>query len=101
MIDLSLASGFQWDQGNSGKNLDLHGVEDYEAELIFFDRQLLILEDVNHSQDEPRFNALGITPGGRFLHITFTMRDFNTAIRIISARDMEPNEEIQYVRQGT
>ena len=100
MIDFSGVAGFQWDQGNAGKNLYLHGVEDSEAEQIFLDQQLLVLDDIDHSEDETRFNALGVTPQGRFLHVTFTMRDSNTMIRVISARDMEPNEEIRYVQEG-
>ena len=100
MIDFSQVSGFQWDDGNIGKNLRLHGVEDSEAEQVFLDRQLIILDDIDHSQDEARFNAIGVTLRGRFLHVTFTMRDANALIRVISARDMEPNEEIRYVQEG-
>ena len=100
MIDLSQATGFQWDQGNTGKNRLLHGVEDSEAEQVFLDRQLVILNDIDHSQSEARFNALGVTLRGRFLHVTFTMRNANAMIRVISARDMEPNEEIRYVQEG-
>ena len=101
MIDFSQVTGFQWDDGNAGKNFYLHGVEDREAEQVFSDLQLLILDDVDHSQDEARFNALGVTARGRFLHVTFTMRNADTFIRIISARDMEPNEELRYVQEGT
>ena len=101
MIDFSRIAGFQWDDGNAGKNFYLHGVEDSEAEQVFLDRQLIILDDIAHSQDEPRFNALGVTLRGRFLHVTFTMRNANTLIRVISARDTEPNEEIRYVQEGT
>ena len=100
MIDISRVTGFQWDNGNAGKNLYLHGVEDFEAEQVFLDQQLIILDDIDHGQDEVRFNVLGVTPQGRFLHVTFTMRNANTVIRVISARDMEPNEEIRYVQEG-
>ena len=101
MIDLSRITGFQWDEGNKAKNLYLHGVEDFEAEQIFLDPQLMVLEDIDHSQDEERYNALGVTLRGRFLHVTFTMRNFGTRIRVISARDMERNEEIRYVQERT
>ena len=100
MIDLSQVTGFQWDDGNIGKNFLLHSVEDTEAEQVFQDRQFIILDDIDHSQDEARFNALGVTLRGRFLHVTFTMRNANAMIRVISARDMEPNEEIRYVQEG-
>lgn len=101
MFDLSRVAGFQWDEGNAGKNLYLHGVADFESEQIFLDPQLLVLDDIDHSEDEARYNALGVTLRGRFLHVTFTMRNFSTIIRVISARDMEPNEEIRYVQEGT
>ena len=101
MIDLSRVSGFQWDEGNIGKNFYLHGVEDFEAEQIFLDPKLLVLDDIDHSEDETRYNALGVTLRGSFLHVTFTIRNFNASIRIISARDMERNEEILYVQEGT
>ena len=101
MLDFSRITGFEWDRGNAGKNFYLHGVADIEAEQVFLDPQLVLLEDIDHIQDEPRFNVLGVISSGRFLHVTFTMRDSNTVIRVISARDMETNEEIRYVQEGT
>ena len=100
MLDLSRIAGFEWDRGNAGKNFYLHNVDDAEAEQVFLDPQLMILDDIDHSQYEPRFNALGVILSGRFLHVTFTMRNSNTVIRVISARDMETNEEIRYVQEG-
>ena len=88
MIDFSRIAGFQWDESNAGKNFLLHSVADSEAEQVFLDQQLVILDDIDHSQDEARFNALGVTLRGRFLHVTFTVRNANTTIRVISARDM-------------
>ena len=101
MLDFGRITGFEWDLGNAGKNFYLHGVEDVEAEQVFLDPQLVLLEDIDHSQDEPRFNVLGVIPSGRFLHVTFTLRYSNTVIRVISARDMETSEEIRYVQEGT
>ena len=100
MIDFSQVTGFQWDRGNDRKNLFSHDVTQFEAEQVFADPWLLISEDIDHSQDEMRYNALGFIRNGRFLHVTFTIRNFNTIIRIISARDMDEQEETIYV-QGT
>ena len=100
MIDFSQVTGFQWDRGNDRKNFDLHDVTQSEAELVFSDPRLIIVEDIEHSHDETRFNALGFIPTGRFLHVTFTMRNLNTIIRVISARDMDEQEETIYV-EGT
>jgi uncharacterized DUF497 family protein len=35
-----------------------HGVSVSEAEQVFFNQPLLLLDGVKHSQDEPRFHAL-------------------------------------------
>ena len=93
MIDLALVEGFEWDEGNVRKN-DKHGVAASEAEQVFFNQPLLMLEDARHSQSEARFHALGMTHAGRKLHITFTVR--GTRIRVISARDMHRKERSIY-----
>ena len=95
MIDLERISGFDWDAGNARKN-EAHGVSAAEAEEAFFNHPLLLLEDRLHSRAEPRFHALGRTSGGRRLHITFTLRDHGTKIRVISARDVHRKERRFY-----
>ena len=95
MIDLIQISGFDWDKGNARKN-EKHGVSTAEAEQIFFNAPLLFLEDVAHSQREARLHALGKTDGGRTLHITFTLRQSETLIRVVSARDMHRKERAIY-----
>lgn len=87
MIDLSKIIGFNWDDGNARKN-EKHGVSSAEAEQVFFNVPLLLLDDTSHSQQEPRLHALGKTDEGRTLHITFTLRRSGQLIRVISARDM-------------
>ncbi|MGA3003055.1 MAG: BrnT family toxin [Acetobacteraceae bacterium] len=96
MIDLARCEGFQWDAGNTRKSVDKHAVSQAEAEQIFFNEPLLLLDDTRHSQLEPRFHALGVTDDGRRLHITFTVRDKGRLIRIISARDMSRMERTRY-----
>ena len=66
------------------------------AEEIFFNEPLLGLEDSKHSQTEARFHALGETDDERLLHITFTLRQNGTLIRVISARDMHRKERAVY-----
>lgn len=95
MIDLSKISGFEWDEGNARKN-DKHGVSMAEAEQVFFNAPLLLLDDTAHSQKENRLHALGKTNEGRALHITLTLRESNTLIRVISARDMHRKERTIY-----
>ncbi|HSS69105.1 MAG TPA: BrnT family toxin [Casimicrobiaceae bacterium] len=98
MIDLERVVGFEWDDGNARKN-EKHGVSQSEAEQIFFDLRLLIVEDPGHSADEPRYHALGVTLDGRRLHVTFTLRGAGTRIRVISARDMHRKERQIYERE--
>ena len=95
MFDLGLITGFDWDSGNAWKN-EKHGVTAAEAEQVFFNQPLLLQGDVKHSQDEPRYHALGHSHDGRLLHITFTLRDEETSIRVISARDMHRKERSNY-----
>jgi hypothetical protein len=95
MIDLSAIIGFDWDEGNSRKN-SKHGVSKADAEQVFFNAPLLLLTDLKHSQQELRFHALGKTHQDRLLHITFTLCQQNTHIRVISARDMHKKERSIY-----
>ncbi len=95
MIDLSRIVGFVWGQGNERKN-DRHGVTKSEAEEVFFNQPLLMLEDRQHSDDELRIHALGQTDSARNLHITFTLRAEGTLLRVISARDMHRKERRIY-----
>lgn len=95
MTDLDSLSGFDWDDGNARKN-EKHGVSMAEAEQVFFNQPLLLLEDGAHSQSEPRFHALGKTDTGRTLHITFTLRQSGALVRVISARDMHRKERTIY-----
>lgn len=95
MIALDKVTGFDWDAGNSRKN-DQHGVSMAEAEQVFFNAPVLMLPDPAHSHTEPRYHALGKTIEGRRLHVTFTLRDDGTLIRVISARDMHRKERAHY-----
>ena len=96
MLDLGRVEGFDWDEGNERKSEERHGVSQSEAEQVFFSAPLLMLQDSKHSQDEPRFHALGKTESGRLPHIIFTTRAEGKKIRVISARDMNRRERIIY-----
>lgn len=95
MIDFAAIVGLQWDEGNARKN-ERHGVSQGEAEEVFFDTRLLVVADAQHSMQEPRYHALGMTRDSRHLHVTFTLRDSMTLIRVISARDMHRKEKAIY-----
>ena len=96
MIDWAQVVGFDWNEGNSRKNVDKHDVGQSEAEQVFFNQPILILADLRHSQEEVRYHALGRTDDARLLHIAFTLRNGRKLIRIISARDMHRKERFFY-----
>ncbi len=87
---------FDWDDGNQRKSHAKHGVTQPEAEQVFFNEPLFVLVDQKHSEQEPRWHALGRTDQGRTLHLTFTLRGADKALRVISARDMHRKERIIY-----
>ena len=98
MINRANITGFDWDEGNARKNAEKHGVSQSEAEELFFNEPLLLLEDSKHSGSEARYHALGKTDDARLLHITFTLRHQDTLIRVISARDMHRKERADYAK---
>jgi uncharacterized DUF497 family protein len=83
-----------YQKGNSEKNWVKHRVSRSEIEQAFFNRPFIFADDVRHSQDEPRFYALGQTDRTRKLFMIFTIRE--KRIRVISARDMNRSERKVY-----
>ena len=96
MLDLDQLVGFDWDEGNKQKNWEKQQVEYTECEQVFFNKPLLINEDVKHSTQEQRYYALGQSDTHRTLFIVFTIR--NNKIRVISARDQSKKERMIYER---
>lgn len=94
----SALSGFQWDSGNSDKNWLAHGVSQAEVEQAFFNRPILVVGDVRHSQVEARYYALGRTSADRHLTIVFAIR--GSLIRPIMARDMSRAERKIYTEHS-
>ena len=100
MFDFSRIEGFDWDEGNSRKSTEKHDVSQAEAEQIFFNDPLLIVEDISHSISEVRLHALGHTDVMRLLHVSFTLRDDGRLIRVISARAMHRKERLRYEQEA-
>ena len=97
--DVSDCIGFEWDSGNKNKNLKKHKVSDNECEQVFFNQPFICEFDQVHSDNEPRFYALGKTDSDRRLFLVYTVR--NQLIRVISAREMNRNEKKYYdISQG-
>ncbi len=89
--------GFDWDEGNTGKNWKRHKVTDQECEEVFFDPRLLVYYDKAHSAKEARYYALGNTFAKRRLFIVYTLR--GEKIRVISARNMNKKEKREYEKR--
>lgn len=89
---------FDWDSGNLNKNLHKHDGSDKESEEVFNNEPLKIFEDIKHSQEEMRFVAYGVTNLNRKLTVVFTLR--KQKIRVISARDQNRKESIEYEKNS-
>jgi uncharacterized protein len=96
MIELDRIEGFQWDAGNARTSVDQRGASRTEAEQVFLNEPLLLADDRSHSEVEDRHHALGQTDAGRRLHVTFTLREGDRLIRVISVRDMHRKERSRY-----
>ena len=100
MLDFARIVGFDRDDGNTRKSLDKHGVSQKEAEEVFVNVPLVVAEDVRNSREEERYQALGKSLTGRQLHVTFTLREEGTRIRVISARGMNRKERSRYEQEA-
>jgi len=94
VLNLSKFKGFQWDKGNVDKSYQKHGITPNEAEEVFLDKDILFLEDIKHSEQEERFEAIGKIIKGSILFLAFTVR--KNKIRIISARTANKKERRRY-----
>jgi len=90
--------GFEWDQGNSGKNEQKHAVTDRECEEAFFNRPRVIAPSFARSHEEARYVALGKTNKNRLLTVVFTIR--HQKIRVISGRPMSKKERGVYEKEA-
>ena len=92
-------AGFDWDSGNEGK-CQKHGVSIAEIESVFRGR-VRIAPDLQHSLDEERLKAIGVSGAGRHVLIAFTFRrrDGDRLIRPVSARYMHAKEVAHYEKE--
>ncbi len=75
-------SDFEWDSAKDQLNLKKHDVSFALAQLAFLDHYRVILEDLEHSDEEKRYYCLGRVSGG-IMTVRFTYR--KSKIRIIGA----------------
>lgn len=96
-FDFSKLEGFNWDEGNL-EHILKHNIDFRECEEVFFNKPLLISEDIIHSQLEERYQALGRSNNGSLIFLVFTIR--NNKIRVVSARKQNKKERKKIVRMG-
>lgn len=87
-------TGFEWNKANIKKNWLKHKVSSSKCEQIFFNQPLVVADDIEHSQKENRYYALGQADTKRLLFVVFAIR--KDLIRVISARDMNRKERRVY-----
>ena len=84
---------FEWDEEKNLKNIEKHGLSFEYASLVFNDEHRIEKYDDKHSQDENRYNVIGMV--NEILFVVITYREGDT-IRIISARRANKRERGEY-----
>ena len=59
-----MTARFDWNPAKDRENQLRHGVSFAEAQLAFADPRRVIVEDLEHSEDEPRFFCFGRVGNG-------------------------------------
>ena len=76
--------GFEWNDLKDIENQQKHGVSFQEAQYAFLDKNRVIAEDLEHSQNEKRYYCFGLNEQGNgILTVRFTYR--SGRIRIFGA----------------
>ncbi|MBL7203211.1 MAG: BrnT family toxin [Desulfobacteraceae bacterium] len=79
---MTKSSDFEWDAAKDKSNQRKHGISFALAQFAFLDERRVILEDLDHSNDEKRYYCLGKVAGG-IMTVRFTYR--KNKIRIFGA----------------
>jgi len=87
---------FNWDTNKNLSNIEKHGVPFKEAATVFLDPDATLLDDIEHSKNEERFNVIGFSENLRLLMVCHCYRNGDAIIRIISARKATRSEEKLY-----
>lgn len=86
---------FEWNAAKASANLKKHGVSFEEAMTAFEDEFARVLDDEEHSEEEPRQILIGYSEKNRLLFVSFMYRAENL-IRILSARKADSQERQDY-----
>jgi uncharacterized DUF497 family protein len=88
---------FEWHDPKAAANLQAHGVSFELATGVFSDPFAVEWIDDREDYGEQRFVIIGMAEG-QLLFVAYTERE--DRIRIISARKVTHDEEIEYFRQN-
>ena len=83
---------FVWDENKNKENRKKHGIDFQDAVLVFNDDNRIEFYDESHSEEEDRFDTIGMVED--ILFVVYTERGPLT--RIISARIATPKERRLY-----
>ena len=89
-----MSDNFFWEATKAARVLAERGISFEEVKTVFEDDFLEVVPDLAHSIEEARFTAIGTSPQGRLLVVTFTER--GETVRIITAREATPKERRHY-----
>lgn len=87
---------FDWDPEKAEANLKKHKVSFEEAATVFIGEDAQYYSDTEHSDDEERFIIIGYSANRRLLLVCHCVREEDSLIRIISARETEKRDAEHY-----
>lgn len=94
-----LIFNFEWNAAKAAANAKKHGVRFEEAAMAFADPFALVVDDPEHSEEEPRQILMGYSDHRRLLFVSFVPRA-DELIRIISARKAVAQEIDDYEKNN-
>ena len=89
-----------WSAEKEEKNWIKHRIWFEEADTIFDDPLIIVIDDPDHSNEEDRYIAIGQSDYGRLIVLSYTVRGDGEPW-LISAREAEPRERRRYVGTDT
>ena len=88
---------FEWDDEKEQKNIRKHKIDFSTAAHVFSDDYRIEKYDGKHSEDEDRYKVIGAINGHlMIIVVSYTMRNDEKVIRMISARKAEKEEREEY-----
>ena len=87
----------EWDDKKAAINKQKHGIDFEDAALVFADENRIESRDKKHSQDEERWQVIGMVDD--VLFVVYTER--LDAVRLIMAREASPKERRIYYDRAT